>query len=131
MPPYETIESLDEVYSYTTDDYFTNLDTDQNIDLASGRITVKSAEDANNVVDKIIYYETSSEKGLWRNLITLVADDGYQGASYNSPDFTSSSERLAQSYIPSSFNINKLYMATYPVVLTGNGKRIPPVLKQY
>jgi Peptidase family C25/Propeptide_C25/FlgD Ig-like domain len=125
LPPYETQESLNEINSYTTDDYFDNLDADQKIDIASGRLTVKTAEEANNIVDKIIYYETSSEKGLWRNLITLVADDGYQGASYGGNYFTSSSEQLANHIIPASYDNNKLYMAAYPVVITGNGKRIP------
>jgi hypothetical protein len=127
LPPYETIESLSEIGSYTTDDYFVNLDADQKVDLATGRITCKTLEAANNVVDKIIYYENSSDKGLWRNLITLVADDGYQGADYQTQaeDFTGSSEILSSTYIPGSYNFKKLYMAAFPIVLTGNGKRIP------
>ncbi len=125
LPPYETPESFDEIHSWTSDDFFVNLDPDQKVDLATGRITVKTLQSANAVVDKIIYYEKDSEKGLWRNLITLVADDGYQGATYGGTAFTASTERLANNFIPPSFNFNKLYMAAYPVVLTGAGKRIP------
>ncbi len=125
LPPYETPESLQEIYSYTTDDYFVNLDTDQKVDIATGRITCKTLESANAAIEKIIYYETGSDKGLWRNLITLVADDGYQGASYQGNDFTSSSEVLANQIIPQSYNFNKLYMAGFPIVLTGGGKRMP------
>ena len=125
LPPYETRESLDEIYSYTSDDYFVNLGTDSKVDLATGRITCKTLEAANDVVDKIINYETNSDKGLWRNLITLVADDAYQGANYQNIGFTSSSEALANEVIPQSFNFNKLYMATFPIVLTGGGKRMP------
>lgn len=125
LPPYETPESFHEIYSWTSDDFFVNLDGDQKVDLATGRITCKSLEQANAAVDKIIFYENDSEKGLWRNLITLVADDGYQGANYQGDDFTRSSETLANSLIPASYNFNKLYMAAFPIVLTGNGKRMP------
>ncbi|HEY6906227.1 MAG TPA: type IX secretion system sortase PorU, partial [Ignavibacteriaceae bacterium] len=125
LPTYETIESFDEIDSWTSDDYFVNLDDNQKVDLATGRITCKTLESANQAVDKIIFYENDSEKGLWRNLITLVADDGYQGANYQGNDFTRSSETLANTYVPASYNFNKLYMAAYPIVLTGNGKRIP------
>ncbi len=125
LPPYETPESFSEITSYTTDDYFVNLGTDSKVDLSSGRITCESLQSANDVVDKIIYYETSSEKGLWRNLITLVADDNYQGATYQDLGFTSASENLANVLIPQSYNFDKLYMGTFPVVLTGGGKRMP------
>lgn len=125
LPPYETPESFDELTTWTTDDFFVNLDSDPKIDLASGRITVKTIDQANKAVDKIIYYENNSEKGSWRNLITLVADDGYQGAYYGGNVFTASSEVLSNSYIPASFDFNKLYMAAFPVVITGAGKRIP------
>ncbi len=125
LPPYETPESFKELYTWTTDDFFVNLDSDSKIDLATGRITAKTVDQANKAVDKIIYYESNTEKGSWRNLITLVADDGYQGAHYGGSDFTSSSEILSNSYIPASFDFNKLYMAAFPVVITGAGKRIP------
>ena len=125
LPTFETPNYLSEIESWTSDDYFVNLDTDQQVDLAAGRITCRTLEQANTAVDKIIYYENDSEKGLWRNLITLVADDGYQGANYQGTAFTSSSENLANIFIPSSYNFNKLYMAAFPIVLTGNGKRMP------
>ena len=57
LPPYETPESFDELTTWTTDDFFVNLDSDPKIDLASGRITVKTIDQANKAVDKIIYYE--------------------------------------------------------------------------
>ncbi len=126
LPPYETPESFNEIFSYSTDDFFINLDAaNEKVDVATGRITCKTLESANNAVDKIIHYETSSDKGLWRNLITLVADDAYQGAKYENWGFTSSSESLANQVIPQSYNFNKLYMAAFPVVITGAGKRMP------
>ncbi len=51
-------------------------------DLAFGRITARNLDEANTYIDKIIYYENNSERGNWRNLITLVADDGYTSTGY-------------------------------------------------
>jgi len=56
----------------------------------------------------------------------LVADDAYTSTSYEFTRHTSQSETLS-AIIPDYFDINKIYMAAYPVVLTGNGKRMPEV----
>ncbi|MHB1686185.1 MAG: type IX secretion system sortase PorU [Ignavibacteriaceae bacterium] len=126
VPTYESDESFDQIYSYNTDDYFVSVDgNDQIIDLAYGRITVTNPTDANNAVDKIIQYENSSDKGTWRNLITLVSDDGWQNAYYEGDEHTYPNELLATTIIPTSFDLQKLYMAAYPVVLTSIGKTIP------
>lgn len=129
IPPYETEESLYEIPSYTTDDYFVEVSgNDSFVDLASGRITVENAQEANDAVDKIIQYETSSDQGSWRNLITLVADDGYTGNNiYEGPEHTAPSENLANNIIPASFDIKKIYMAAYPVEITAAGRRMPTV----
>ena len=84
-------------------------------------------DEANSAVDKIINYETNSPDGTWRNLITLVADDGYRGNIYEGAEHTAPSETLANSIIPPSFDLNKIYMAAYPVEITGDGKRMPTV----
>ena len=129
IPTFQTKESLALKSSYTTDDFFVDLD-DANIlstDLAHGRIPCKTPEEANTIVDKIIQYEKGDTKGLWRNRITLVADDGYTSTGYEGSEHTAPSETLASTYIPKSFDINKIYMAGYPIVLTGSGKRMPEV----
>ncbi len=126
VPTFESVESFDQIYSYNTDDYFTEVDgNDQIVDLAYGRITVTDATDANNIVSKIIQYETGSDKGSWRNLITLVSDDGWADADYEGPEHTAPNELLANTIIPPSFDLQKLYMAAYPVVLTSVGRTIP------
>ncbi len=130
IPPYETPESLAEIQSYCTDDYYVKVSGNDNfVDLASGRITVQSLQEANDAVDKIIQYETNSENGTWRNLITLVADDGYTGLDhhYEGPEHTAPSEYLANNIIPGSFDLKKIYMAAYPAVVTGTGYVMPTV----
>ncbi|MDO8549315.1 MAG: type IX secretion system sortase PorU [Ignavibacteria bacterium] len=130
VPTWQTVESLSLLNSYTTDDFYVKKDpgNDQFVDFASGRITVKNLTEAQKVVDKIIDYENNSDIGLWRNLITLVADDAYTSVSYEGTLHTNQSETLSGN-IPDYFDINKIYMQTYPVVLTGSGRRMPEVNK--
>ena len=131
IPIWETEESLNFVYgpnSYCTDDFFARVDGDDlKPDLAFGRIPVRSLDDANDFIDKIIYYEKSSERGTWRNLITLIADDGLTSTGNDGSLHTSQSENLAQYHIPASFDLKKIYLADYPAVITGNGRRKPAV----
>lgn len=127
--PWETEESLQMIYgkdSYCTDDFFARIDgEDTKPDIAFGRLTVRNVNEANTYIDKIIHYETNTERGVWRNLITLVADDGYTSTAYEGYEHTRPSETLANIYIPPSFDLKKIYVADYPVVITGNGRRKP------
>lgn len=131
IPTWQTEESLKLIYgadSYCTDDFFARLDgEDLDPDIAFGRLTVRSLNEANIYIDKIIHYEKSSERGNWRNLITLVADDGYTSTGYEGSEHTAPSENLAKNIIPPSFDLKKIYLADYPVVITGNGRRKPAV----
>ncbi len=128
VPTWQSEESLALVDSYTTDDFFVRVSgTDFIPDLALGRITCRTAEEANNIVNKIKDYELNQQKGNWRNLITLVADDGRTSTTYEGSEHTAPSENLANTYLPNSFDINKIYSAAYPDVLTGQGRRKPLV----
>ncbi len=85
VPVYESRESLNPVYTYSSDDYFGFMDAnegdwnettagDHTVDIGIGRLPVKSVEEARIVVDKLIRYESSF--GLWKNSVRFVADDG-------------------------------------------------------
>ena len=130
IPAYETVESLDEIYSYSMDDFFARVDgNDSRVDIAIGRLNVNSSSEAKNVVDKIIDYETNHEKGIWRNLITLVADDNLTTSGPDYAPNTQQSEDLANS-IPVSFDLYKVYLAAYPTVLTALGRTKPGVFDE-
>lgn len=130
VPPYETVESLNEIYSYSSDDYFARVDgNDTKLDLAVGRINVVSLSEAKIVVDKIIDYETNQERGIWRNLITLVADDNLTTSGIDYAPNTPQSEDLSK-LIPGSFDQNKIYIAAYPTVLTALGRTKPGVFDE-
>jgi hypothetical protein len=128
IPTWQTTESLRLLSSYTSDDFFVNVDgTDANIDIAPGRITASNETEANNYITKVIDYEQNSKRGLWKNLITLVADDGRTSTTYEGAEHTRPSEIIANDKLPSSYDIKKIYLADYPVVITGAGRRKPDV----
>lgn len=85
VPVYESRESLNPVYTYSSDDYFGFLDPDEGewnenaagdhtVDVGIGRLPAKSLQEAKIVVDKLIQYESSF--GIWKNTVRFVADDG-------------------------------------------------------
>ncbi len=129
VPVYETRGSFDEVYSYPYDDYYARIvGNDKKADLAIGRINVDSPEEANDVVDKIVYYETMKKsEELWNSRITLVADDGLTSKGNDGSEHTAQSETLARYHIPPYFDLNKLYLSMFPTVNTGLGRRKPQV----
>lgn len=85
VPVYESRESLNPVYTYSSDDYFGFMDADEGdwnenttgdhtVDIGIGRLPVKTAAEARIVVDKLMRYESSF--GIWKNSVRFVADDG-------------------------------------------------------
>ncbi|MGE5411574.1 MAG: type IX secretion system sortase PorU, partial [Clostridiales bacterium] len=126
--PYETENSLNNIDSYTADDFYTWVSgNDKVVDLAIGRINVTTVQEAQTSVDKIIKYETGSDVGPWRNLITLVADDAYTSSEWEGNYHNVQSEDLSNNMIPASFDQKKIYEAMYPLVETSSGRRRPQV----
>ncbi len=130
IPTYQTQESLDEIYSYTSDDYYVRVSgNDYKADLAIGRLCVQNAKEADIAIDKIISYETVQSKGDWRTTITLIADDGPTSESDDGSLHTSQSETIANEIIPKYFSQNKIYLVAYPTAYVGSGRRKPDVNK--
>ena len=106
VPPYETDYCVGEYGIYgknrSDDWWFTNNN------LAIGRITAKTKEEARDVVcEKIPKYEKNI--GVWQNRILFIADD-------EDPDgcsFVNHTEGLALE-IPEEFDIFKVYLMNYP-----------------
>ncbi|PID59817.1 MAG: hypothetical protein CR986_04545 [Ignavibacteriae bacterium] len=129
IPTFQTMNSLYEIYSYPYDDYYSRIsgkNNDHVADLGMGRLNVNNTAQAKIIVDKIIEYETKLNKGLWRNKITLLGDDGYAGpGDYDGSRHTNQSELLNRSFIPKNFDIEKIYLSNYESVNTGLGRRKP------
>lgn len=128
LPSMHTVQSMNEVYAYPTDDYFVRVNgNDLYIDIAHGRIPANTTEDAEIFVDKIVKYETGLEKGIWSTKITMVADDMITSESTGEDFHTTQSETLATDIIPAYYDLQKIYLAAYPTVNTGSGRRKPAV----
>ncbi|MFZ1518321.1 MAG: type IX secretion system sortase PorU, partial [Ignavibacteriaceae bacterium] len=131
IPTWQTTESLSLLNSFTTDDFFINVSGESKVDLFLGRITCTNITQANDIVNKIKKYELDQEKGDWRNLVTLIADDGYtsKGAEIPLWEHTRPCEIISNT-LPKSFNTRKIYSAAYPDEITGQGRRKPQVNKE-
>ena len=86
VPTYESRNSLSPLETYSSDDYFGFLESNEGnwgeypteantLDIGVGRLPVKKSGEAKIIVDKILEYETQNW-GDWRKEILFVADDG-------------------------------------------------------
>ena len=147
VPTYQSRESLAPFYggafgqaSYSSDDYFGLLDDDEGewdelrpgtelLDVGIGRLPIRqpkgqltNTEQAKQMVDKLISYDSPAAYGKWRNRITLVSDDGNGDLFVGSGSETISAPMQASSPV---YNIHKVYLDLYPQVAVSAGQRSP------
>jgi hypothetical protein len=132
VPVYESRESLNPVYTYSSDDYFgfmqpedgnwvESASGDHLLDIGVGRLPVKSVAEAQVVVDKIIRYSSSAKgMGNWRNTIHFVADDGDGKIHQRDADL------LAQ-LAGKQFLSSRIFLDAFPQIVTQLGQKVPQV----
>jgi len=89
-------------------------------ELSIGRFPAKNISEVENFSEKIVFIETSTNFGSWRQKITLVADDASRpepnhGGIATGKSHTLNSETIAE-IIPSKIDVEKIYMLEYPEV---------------
>ena len=130
IPPYEYEKSvlLNPIEAFPSDDYFALLseneggDLEGALDIAVGRLPVKTAQEAAVVVDKIIRYEASDKTlGDWRNRMVFLADDEDGNIHVDDAD------GIAVNVQDSSrqYNVNKIYFDAFRQESTPGGARFP------
>jgi hypothetical protein len=130
IPPYESLESIVQLNTYASDDFFAMLNAgNPRISLPIGRIPARSLEEATSAVDKIVSYETKSPFDTWRNRIVFVGDDGLTSTTDDGSMHTAQAEDLANNHTPDSFEKRKIYLSEYPTVLSATGRTKPQVNK--
>jgi hypothetical protein len=106
------------------DDFLVKMDegNDRYVDLAIGRLTVLTVQEANRWIERIIDYETSIEQGTWKNKIVLVADDEYSSTTESDFLFLRDAESMSlrRGVFPRFVDFKKIYLHFYPFV--GGGK---------
>jgi len=131
VPCWESVESLNIVWSVASDDYFGYLDDGEGIpgsgsdkvDIGIGRFVVANEEEAEMAVNKSIHYGTKTEEvmGSWRTILTFVADDGDNNTHLKHGEYLSD---YVQEFFP-VYNIDKIYLDAYQQISTPAGQRAP------
>jgi len=131
VPVYESVSSLDPIFSYSSDDYVGLLDDNKGLwtsndamDIGIGRFPVRSLSDAEALVNKVINYSTSvSNLGNWKQKLTYIADNGDNDVFLeNAEDLSNKVKNTNPEY-----NINKIYIAAYNKVVLPDAVVAPEV----
>jgi Peptidase family C25 len=136
IPAYQSRESLDNVKSYSSEDYYGFLEenegewleTESNndnhtLDIGVGRIPVKTEIEAEGIVDKIIYYDTKKKTiGNWRTKIALSSDDGDGNLhQYDSEDLADVITQKGTDY-----QYDKIYVDAFPRLSGSESGKLSP-----
>jgi hypothetical protein len=133
VPTYESRNSLHPLETYSSDDFFAFLEDnegtwnekpaeDHTLDIGVGRFPVKTIEEASDVVNKIIDYDTNIKSfGRWRKEIVFVADDG------DANIHQSQSDQLAKQVENShpEFNTRRIFLDAYQQEVKPSGEVSP------
>ncbi|MCB9361502.1 MAG: type IX secretion system sortase PorU [Flavobacteriales bacterium] len=137
IPTYQSINSLSPTNSLVSDDYFGLLDptegkwtsVSEHVDVGIGRFPVKSIEEANIVVNKVLNYNTSTTMKDWRNRITFIGDVSGNSDTWEGNIHMSQSNQLAgmvETNYP-DYNEDKIFFDAFKKISTPGGSRYPEV----
>lgn len=134
IPTYQSLNSLSFTGSLVSDDYFGLLDPNEGawssaaeyVDLGIGRFPVKSIEEADNVVFKVLNYNTAITMQDWRNKITFIGDD--EDGNTHMSQSNQLSAILETNYL--DYNEGKIFFDAFKQESTPGGNRYPEVNKE-
>lgn len=131
---WQTDNGTDEIESYSTDDILGMLQdgTGNNIalhkmDIAVGRMPIKSVTEAKNVVDKLYSYTTKQDFGTWKNNVVVVADDMNNAIHMIQADAVIDNHKK---YGGDSYVYNRIYLDAFTVEGSGSGRSFPEARKK-
>lgn len=127
VPTWQSPQSLNDITSYATDDFFVDFGGSGRPSMVTGRISARKLSEADLMVSKLIAYEQSSSRDAWNTRMVFVGDDGFNpenpGGEFDL--HSSQTEALANAYTPDEFEKVKIYIADYPTAQTAQGRRKP------
>jgi hypothetical protein len=130
VPTYETNESLNPITAFPMDDYFGLLDITEGSnphilgtsDIGIGRFPVKTAFEAEQVVQKVINYETNpATHGDWKTRVTFMADD--EDGNAHARDANTIADRVRANF--PVYNVDKIFIDAYRQEILPAGERYP------
>jgi hypothetical protein len=131
VPVFQHDGRLTEVNSFPADDFFGILGPASNgqplepdLNVAVGRLPVKTADEATEVVRKLIRYDTDpSTLGDWRTRMVFVGDD--EDGNLHSRDVDRVANAVAA--LKPDLNFDKLYFDLFPQQSLSAGDRYPDI----
>lgn len=132
---YQASNSLNELSSYVSDDYFGLLDDNDGgyisynlLDIGVGRFPVNTTDQATNIVNKIINYMDNPQNNYWKNIVCYIADDGGDDKSVNDcVTFTEDADLLAKDLETRhpAFQTKRILLDSYKQEVNSNGESYP------
>jgi hypothetical protein len=131
VPAYESLNALDPLASFTSDDYFGFLDDNDDInngnsnllDIGIGRIPAKNADEAKSFVDKLVNYNSPASLGPWRNQLSFIADDEDYNLHFDDAEVITATAAAVNPV----FMQHKVYLDAYQQESNSSGSRYPAV----
>ena len=135
---FESENSFSHVYCYVSDDFYCLLDDGEQIeestgsrlylgkpDVAVGRFSARTLEEAKVLVDKTISYANNEYAGAWQNTVCVMGDDGNNNSHMATADRVA---KLVQNTYP-GYNVQKIYWDAYNRVTSSTGNTYPDVTR--
>ena len=121
----KTEQPYDDIASASSDDFFVRFgpsvpNGSPIPSMVSGRLNARSTRQAEELVDRIIGYDTRSARDGWKTRALYVGDDAFEDGNIH----TEQSEDIAN-LTPEVFEKRKVYLEEYPTVITTQGRRKP------
>ncbi|MDM8001465.1 MAG: type IX secretion system sortase PorU [Bacteroidota bacterium] len=130
IPTWQSVNSTTGVLSFTSDDFYGLLDGEEGeadgfLDIGIGRLPAYDTASAGIMVRKIASYMLDTNRGSWRNVLSLVADD----EDSNLHMFDAEGLAEAASASAPSLTVDKIYLDAYRQVTSVSGDSYPDASK--
>lgn len=119
--------------AFASDDFFCYMDPNEGnvavgsnyaADIAVGRMIVSSAQQAEEMVNKIIEYHDLKSYGSWRNNFVTIADDADKvGDGSLQQNQNTLTDQIAEAYL--NVNTKKIFLDAFEQETTAGGERYP------
>ena len=130
IPTYQSQNSNVFISSFTSDDFYGLLGDDEGGDIGTedigiGRLPVSDTIQAGIVLSKIAGYMDPSNRGEWKNVVCLIADD--EDGNTHMIDTEGLEAELKES--APILNVDKIYLDAFRQSTTASGQSYPDVTK--
>ena len=129
---FESENSFSDTRCYVMEDYFGLLDdgegrllTSDKVDLGVGRFPVTAVEEAKVMVDKSINHMSNANAGGWKNIVSILGDDGDNNEHLEMADDVA--ERILRDY--PGMEVRKVMWDAYTRVSTLTSNTYPEATK--